>query len=418
LELSIPSSEAYPPILGHLNYYRELYREQVPHPLLIWLPEYALTALARGAPDFWAWRSGLYELTPDREETDDSFQPLKQQTIHASLSLSAQRKRGRLTNLKGLLAEYRELGTGPHERQAQGRILHDIATFQESLGEWHEAGQAFAESLAIAREDGDPAEVAHRLGHLATVAGKQGDLLEAMRLCCEAIHLELENKPGLCSALTLAGGLLLRAAKYEEAKRFTELALDIARELDVKVMLEGIFHQLGLLAQLRGDLDESQRWFEESLRTDREMGYTAGIAPTLHQLGLLAQQRGDYTEAWRLSQEALEIEEDLGDRSSIARTLHQLGELAEKSGDYTQARTLYEQSMAIDREMGHIDGELRNLTHLLSLDKREGKQDEVIRHSEQAKKARQQYRELIHASTSERDKAPEEEQPDRGAGTN
>ncbi len=32
----------------------------VPHPILFFLPDYALTRLAKYAPDFWAWRRGVF----------------------------------------------------------------------------------------------------------------------------------------------------------------------------------------------------------------------------------------------------------------------------------------------------------------------------------------------------------------------
>ena len=64
LERSIKRDDPNPPLLAHLNLARELYRNHVPHPLVLWLPEYALTALARIAPDFWAWRSGVFEFEP------------------------------------------------------------------------------------------------------------------------------------------------------------------------------------------------------------------------------------------------------------------------------------------------------------------------------------------------------------------
>ncbi|MGH9832574.1 MAG: hypothetical protein ACRD9Y_06115, partial [Blastocatellia bacterium] len=47
----LPSSERYSPLLSSLNSNRELFRQEFPHPLAVWLPDYALTMLARGAPD-------------------------------------------------------------------------------------------------------------------------------------------------------------------------------------------------------------------------------------------------------------------------------------------------------------------------------------------------------------------------------
>ncbi len=50
----------YPPMLQDLNFVRDAYQEGVPYPLLIILPDYALTRLAKFAPDFWDWRSGIF----------------------------------------------------------------------------------------------------------------------------------------------------------------------------------------------------------------------------------------------------------------------------------------------------------------------------------------------------------------------
>lgn len=45
---------------AQLNERRGLYQE-LGRPLIFWLPEDALRRVAKGAPDFWAWRSGVYE---------------------------------------------------------------------------------------------------------------------------------------------------------------------------------------------------------------------------------------------------------------------------------------------------------------------------------------------------------------------
>ena len=49
--------------LGELNMSRENFPKSFSGPFLIWLPDYALTSLARGAPDFWGWRSGVFEFS-------------------------------------------------------------------------------------------------------------------------------------------------------------------------------------------------------------------------------------------------------------------------------------------------------------------------------------------------------------------
>jgi hypothetical protein len=48
---------------AQLNERRGLY-QKLGRPLVFWLPEHTLRLVARGAPDFWAWRSGIYEFIP------------------------------------------------------------------------------------------------------------------------------------------------------------------------------------------------------------------------------------------------------------------------------------------------------------------------------------------------------------------
>lgn len=61
LEIGIPRGQPSTRTLAELNLGRDQFPHDVPHPLVIWLPDEALTAVARFAPDFWAWRSGVFE---------------------------------------------------------------------------------------------------------------------------------------------------------------------------------------------------------------------------------------------------------------------------------------------------------------------------------------------------------------------
>jgi len=67
------------------------------------------------------------------------------------------------------------------------------------------------------------------------------------------------------------------------------------------------------------------------------LGNLAGKAVTLHQLGRLAQDRGDYGEAERLYRESLEIKERLGNLAGKAVTLHALGKLRWEQGRKAEA---------------------------------------------------------------------------------
>nr|HID12533.1 hypothetical protein [Anaerolineae bacterium] len=91
---------------AQLNERRGLY-QKLGRPLVFWLEEYALRLLARGAPDFWAWRSGVYEfaLPPAAREA------LLEREVRGvdwvtQWNLERAAREARLHLLRGLLDEY------------------------------------------------------------------------------------------------------------------------------------------------------------------------------------------------------------------------------------------------------------------------------------------------------------------------
>jgi hypothetical protein len=52
------------------------------------------------------------------------------------------------------------------------------------------------------------------------------------------------------------------------------------------------YHQLGIVAQERGDLPAAEQWYRRSLQINEALGNRPGMALTYAQLGLLAERRG------------------------------------------------------------------------------------------------------------------------------
>jgi tetratricopeptide (TPR) repeat protein len=129
-------------------------------------------------------------------------------------------------------------------------------------------------------------------------------------------------------------------------------------------------HQLGMLAQARGDYAEAERQYRRSLEIRERLGDQAGMAKSYHQLGILAYLSGDYAEAERQYRRSLDIKERLGDQTGTASTYHQLGMLAQDRGDYAEAERQYRRSLDITKRLGDQNGmannhgELGNLAYL------------------------------------------------------
>jgi tetratricopeptide (TPR) repeat protein len=328
LEKSINEQREASKIFGALNHERELLRRWIPGALLIWLPDFALDLIARAAPDFWAWRSGVYEF-PTRAELwqQDSNAALSGESGNELVSLPIEDKQNEIARLEVLLRTARALPQQDRRSKATiVRLLLKLGVLHQVLGNLPATQKCYEESLALSREIEDRGAEALSLHRLGMIAQIRGELADARRL-------------------------------YEES-------LGMERRLGNDSNVAGDLHQLGRIAQEQGSLAEAGRFFKESLDISKKLGYESGIARTLHQLGINAQEEGKLGEARRLYQESLEIARKLGNPDGISSTLHQLGRIAQDEGDLGEARRLYEESLSIARKLGDQFGIAIGLSQL------------------------------------------------------
>jgi hypothetical protein len=126
LETAMPPGSEHPPVLEQLNLARDRFRA-LPCPAVFWMPDEALTRLARSAPDFWAWRSGTFARRTEEQ-------------IHV---------------LEGLLADYRDLPDGPIEQRARVTLLLDLADLYRMAYRPRAARRRLRTALSLGRQLGD-----------------------------------------------------------------------------------------------------------------------------------------------------------------------------------------------------------------------------------------------------------------------
>ena len=57
--------EALPNVAGFLNLQRETFGK-VPHAVVFWVGQYGLREIAQLAPDFWSWKSGVFDFRSEQ----------------------------------------------------------------------------------------------------------------------------------------------------------------------------------------------------------------------------------------------------------------------------------------------------------------------------------------------------------------
>jgi tetratricopeptide (TPR) repeat protein len=372
LEHSLPSSEIYHPALAVMNYKRENFRDALHTPLVLWVPEFALQAIIEGAPDFWAWRSGVFEFASPRETAETTWRAIEPERGQIELSrLTLEEKRQRIQILSGLLAEYEDRADKDEPELAAIRmdLLNRIGMVNNFIGEYTLALDFYQRGLYIAQQKDAQAEIANFSHNIGMIHQDRGDYASALAQYEKSLKIleELGDRAGVASSLHQIGNLHYLRGDYDAALAQYEKSLKIFEELGNRAGMASSLHQIGRIHEDRGDYDAALAQYEKSLQIAEGLGNRAGVAISLHQIGMIHQKRGDYATALVQYEKSRKILEEIGDRANVARSLHQIGIINQERGDYAAALAQYEKSLKIKEELGdragvaHSRGQIGNL---------------------------------------------------------
>ena len=157
LEVAIGTDSvgAYPPILQDLNFVRDAYRESAPHPLLFMLPDYAITRVSKYAPDFWAWKSGLFRF----KTSEQSLKQLRVKAFEApAVPIASSENQEQIEKLKQLLMELRPFGQSiaPGEVRLCGEVYYKIGSAYLTQQQPDKAKDYLLEGLKVMKQHAEP----------------------------------------------------------------------------------------------------------------------------------------------------------------------------------------------------------------------------------------------------------------------
>ena len=266
LETGIPYDQPNSRTLAELNLGRDLFPRDVPGPLVIWLPDYAVTAVARFAPDFWAWRSGVFEFTSGEAERGAATTLVVHEGPDdaALWNLPWEAKLLRRRQLESLLDDYSDLPDDDRVDAERAAILRDLGAICQATPDPACALDYYHQALRIFERLGNMLERAETLGGIADVSESRGQLDEALRIRQD------EELP-----------------TYERLGQEQEKAWTLGKIADI--------------LQARGQLDEALRIRqEEQLPIWERLGDVRSRAVTLGKIADVLQARGQLDEALRI----------------------------------------------------------------------------------------------------------------------
>ena len=152
------------------------------------------------------------------------------------------------------------------------------------------------------------------------------------------------------------GSLAQKRGNLDTAEHRYQVALAIYQQVGDQPGIFSTYQQLGWIAQQRGDLDTAEHRYQQALTINKHLGSQRSLASSYSQLGLVAQQRGDLDTAEHRYQQALTINKHLGSQPAMAGCYHQLGMLAQDRRDLDTAEHWYQQALTINDHLGDQPG--------------------------------------------------------------
>jgi len=355
LEKSIGVFGEYPPFLQDLNFVRDAYKKTVPYPILFILPDYAINRLAKFAPDFWAWRSGVFRFKTLEKTRENAIAQTLQSHIEIDRA-EPQEKQERIEILQSLLMEYKPTceQTNDGNLRRYSNILLELGTAYISQHQPKTAREYLAEALQIADKLADVNFKRQVLNKIGDAFAEERKFEKAINYYQQGVNIakELKNRNGENFALFRLGNAYFDLRQFLKAKEYYQQCLKIYQELGKRNSQAGTYHQLGYVAQEMREYAQARDFYQQALSIFIEFGDRYSQALTYHHLGMVAQEMGEYDQARNFYQQALAINIKFDNRYSQARTYHHLGIVAQEMGEYDQARDFYQQALAIKIEFG------------------------------------------------------------------
>jgi class 3 adenylate cyclase/tetratricopeptide (TPR) repeat protein len=150
--------------------------------------------------------------------------------------------------------------------------------------------------------------------------------------------------------------------RFEE--QYAQQAMHLAQQTGDQHILAQSLASLGVVQQVRGDLQAADRHLGASLQISQREGYTDVLAPTLRILSAQAYWQGRFPRAIHFGQDSITVSRDTHNDSNALTSLAFLCLAAWSAGHYAQAFTMWREGMrkAQERDSKFIIGRLTN-TH-------------------------------------------------------
>lgn len=341
--------EALPDLAGYVNLQREKFAE-VPHAVIFWVREHGLREIATHAPDFWAWRSGVFNFRS--EQFNLPLTVVQTALVEPLIFQDRGDLERRISLYQRLIREYSQQEK-PDERFLAG-LQVKLGWAYHLLGRFEQAETSSREALARSRRIGDKRAEAAALRTLGILAQEQWRLDEAEEKYRRSLFIseQIGDDAGLAYSYHQLGRIAQEWQQFDQAEQWYHKALEIFERLKLERYAAYAYHNLGIIAHLRQQFDEAEQWYHKALEIFECLELEWGVAYACHQLGMIVQEQQKFDEAEQWYHKALKIRERLGLERDAAGDYHQLGTIAQERQQLDEAEQWYRKALKIEEYLG------------------------------------------------------------------
>ena len=227
-----------------------------------------------------------------------------------------------------------------------GDLLHE-ARARDRAACIPEAIACYEAAISTAERTGERAVLAEALRRLAVVLHHRNESARARELCNRSykVATDLKNDILAAEALNTMGGLALRTGAMEEARAHFLQALE--RGGQARELLARVEQNLGILANIRGDITAAVAHYECSVEAHVATNDEHGLATAYVNLGIAHTDLKQYDKSDHYFTSSLAIAERSGDMHLQGICLVNHAEAHYMRGRYEEARRNAESALAI-----------------------------------------------------------------------
>jgi tetratricopeptide (TPR) repeat protein len=306
--------DSVPRVLGHLNLQRERFRDNFNICFVFILPLFGLKYFIRRAPDFFDWRSGVFEFPTDREIVEsEARRIIFEGDYEKYLSLTPQERNQKIVEIEQLLKEDNQIPSNSAD------LLFELGNLLLAAKEYQAAIASYDQALKL---NPNKDEAWYNRGNALDDLGRY-------EAAIASYDQALKLKPNKDEASYNRGNALFQLRRYEEAIASFDQALKFKPNDDEAWNNRG--NALGNL----GRYEEAIASFDQALKLNQnydEAWYNRGNA--LDNLGRYEEAIASYDQALKLKP---------NDDSAWYNRGNALGNL----GRYEEAIASYDQALKL-----------------------------------------------------------------------